>query len=424
MEMENVKKLRILFRGWRLLQHSYGQIMAFKLVHLWKNYKDKIDFYVEEMPYFREEWRSKQKLVYSDEYNKILTTELKEWKGEEVDLIYSVTYPYNILVTDKTVPKCVFYTSEFGRIDFNYFCLDNNKFSNDQQVTKYIEMFSKNLWFTSPSEWSSRGIPRFGVDQKKNRIITHGVDNSIFKRLDITKRNRIREFYGVKDDEILLMNIGAMTGNKGIILMLQALHFIVNRLGKTKYKILLKGTGDLYQSKQFLEMYFEQLQSSGVLTKDEMNNLLQNHIIFIEKTLSYTNINEIFNAADLYLSPYLAEGFNLTSLEAISSGLRVLVPITGSTKQYMNDIFINGGEDFILYVNSKEHTFEDGNTQNIIDVNDLITTILNNEYRIKQRPSEKDYTNMKTYIENSYSWNAVSKMLWEYFNFILEEWNK
>lgn len=416
---ENPKpnKLRILFRGWRLLQHSYGQIMAFKLVHLWKNYKDYIEFYVEEMPYYREEWRSKQRLVYSDEYNKILT-DLKDWNGEEIDLIYSVTYPYNIIV-DKKVPKCVFYTSEFGRIDHSYFCLDSHKFSNDDQVKRYIEMNKDSLWFTSPSEWSSRGITRFGPGEEKNRIITHGVDNSIFKRLNDTRRQKIRGVYGVKDDEILLMNIGAMTGNKGILLILQALNFIVNKLNKRNYKILLKGTGDLYQSKEFLEMYFEEMQKSGVLTKEEMNNLLTNHIIFVNKTLSYSNINDLFNAADLYLSPYLAEGFNLTSLEALAAGLRVLVPVTGSTKQYMNDIFMNGGEDFIIYVNSKEHRFENGNTQNIIDINDLISTILNNEYRLKQRAKIEDHKKMKGYMESDYSWNAVSKMLWDYFNYIV-----
>lgn len=424
-ETEKTTKLRILFRGWRLLQHSYGQIMAFKLVHLWKNYKDKIQFYVEEMPYFREDWRSKQRLVYSEEYNKILK-ELQEWKGEPIDLIYSVTYPYNIIVNSNSevssvskIPKCVFYTSEFARIDHTYFCLDGHKFSNDDQVSKYIELNKNSLWFTSPSEWSSRGITRFGVPTQKNRIITHGVDNTIFKRLDDTRRKKIRGVYGVKDDEILLMNIGAMTGNKGILLILQALNFIVNKLNKRNYKILLKGTGDLYQSKEFLEMYFEEMQRNSVLTKDEMNNLLTNHIIFVNKTLSYSNINDLFNAADLYLSPYLAEGFNLTSLEALASGLRVLVPVTGSTKQYMNDIFMNGGEDFIIYVNSREHHFDNGNTQNIIDINDLISVIINNEYRLKQRVKVEDYTNMKGYIESDYSWNAVSKMLWDYFNYIV-----
>ena len=31
-------KLKVLFEGWRLLQHSYGQVIAFQLIHLWKLY--------------------------------------------------------------------------------------------------------------------------------------------------------------------------------------------------------------------------------------------------------------------------------------------------------------------------------------------------------------------------------------------------
>ena len=31
-------KLKVLFEGWRLLQHSYGQVTAFQLIHLWKLY--------------------------------------------------------------------------------------------------------------------------------------------------------------------------------------------------------------------------------------------------------------------------------------------------------------------------------------------------------------------------------------------------
>ena len=276
---ENNNKLRILFRGWRLLQHSYGQIMAFKLVHLWKNYKDNIEFYVQEMPYFREEWKTKQRLVYSDEYNKILK-DLKEWNGEEIDLIYSVTYPYNIIINEKNelgkVPKCVFYTSEFARIDHNYFCLDNHKFSNDDQVKKYIELNNDSLWFTSPSEWSSRGITRFGPPEQKNRIITHGVDGTIFKRVDDIRRKKIRDVYGVKDDEILLMNIGDMTGNKGILLILQALNFIINKFLTKKnqfetgknYFVFKKGKNYFFLKKAILKL---------------VKNKLKNYIIKKEK---------------------------------------------------------------------------------------------------------------------------------------------
>ena len=179
---------------------------------------------------------------------------------------------------------------------------------------------------------------KYGLPEEKNRIITHGVDGSIFK-FDVSNRMAIRKFYKVRDDDILLINIGAMTGNKGMLYILQILHCLVNRLRKLHYKLLLKGTGDLYQSKEMLESYFQHLKSNNVMTSDEMNLLLSDHIIFTDKTLSYSKINDLFNAADLYISPYLAEGFNLTSLEALSAGLPVMISSTGSTgtllKQYM-----------------------------------------------------------------------------------------
>jgi hypothetical protein len=36
------------------------------------------------MPYFREEWNSSKKLVYSEEYNNIIRN-FKKWNGEKVD---------------------------------------------------------------------------------------------------------------------------------------------------------------------------------------------------------------------------------------------------------------------------------------------------------------------------------------------------
>ena len=50
-----------------------------------------------------------------------------------------------------------------------------------------------------------------------------------------------------------------------MFLILQSLNILVNHLGKKHYKLLLKGTGDLYQSKSFLEIYFAELKKAGVL---------------------------------------------------------------------------------------------------------------------------------------------------------------
>jgi len=416
------EKIRVLFRGWFEIPHSYALCNCFQIIHLFKNHSDKIDFYIEEMPYFRPEWNSSRKLVYKKEYNDIIKN-FKKWNGEEIDVIYSITYPYNMdmtVINGKKIPKCVFYTSEFSTLDPNFFSCNDTLLNTDFLINEYVRK-EKKLYMTSPSVWSSMGMKKYNLEDEKNRIITHGVDETVFYKND-SSRETIRNFYKVKHDEILLMNIGAMTQNKGMFLILQALNILVNHLGKKHYKLLLKGTGDLYQSKSFLEIYFAELKKAGVLDDEKMDNLLTNHIIFTDKTLSYEKINDLFNAADLYLSPYIAEGFNLTSLEALSAGTPVVVPITGSTKEYMNDIFMNGGEKFIYYINSKVIDTGNGRKQNDIQLMDLLNVIVNNENDIRDWSFKKDdYKIMKKYITEYYSWNHVSDLLYDYLKMIVEK---
>jgi glycosyltransferase involved in cell wall biosynthesis len=431
---ESSRRLRVLFEGWRLLQHSYGQVTAFQLVHLWKlygpngKYGHKIDFYVTEAPYYNPNWKNTQKLVYCEEYNNILKN-MKEYNDEPIDIIYRQTYPYNINVTEenKDIPKCVFYTSEFAQLNNGYFQLEKPSDLDVSQYDAYISLFLKqfeNIYFTSPSVWSSKGMIRYLENTEhspRNRIITHGVDTTIFyKHVDDRVRKEIRKTYNVKDTDILLMNIGAMTTNKGILLTLEALHNLVNKLKKSNYKLLLKGSGDLYQCKEFLETYLLQFKQRGIMSQNDIDNLY-NHIIFTNKTLSYAKINDLYNAADLYISPYLAEGFGMTMLEALAAGLNVLVPRSGSTHEYMNDIYNNSGDNYIFYVDSDVIVDSNGLCQNNITMNNLMSTLLNNEKLFKEVKNEETYKNMKSYIEKDYSWYKVSELLYSYLNDIVNK---
>ena len=134
----------------------------------------------------------------------------------------------------------------------------------------------------------------------------------------------------------------------------------------------------------------------------------------------------MFNAADLYLSPYLAEGFNLTSLEALSAGLPVMISQTGSTKEYMNDIYTNGGQDHIIYIDSNVVELTNGYKQNNIDFEKLLNLLLNSESRIsslsqlRSNSGVLSYSKMKNYIIKEYSWSRVAELLYDYFKYIIE----
>jgi glycosyltransferase involved in cell wall biosynthesis len=393
--------ISVLFEGWRLLQHSYGNVLAFLLIHLWKLYgpeNNQINFYVRECSYYDVNWKNKQKLVYSPEYNRILKN-LKIYNGEKVDVIYRQTFPYNIQLptsTSTSTPICVFYTSEFASLNNSYFDFDPR-----QDIRNYLNK-NQNIYFTSPSEWSSRGMVRYLDDKKRDRIISHGVDTSIFYRhSNDSMRRQIRQKYGIQDTDILLINIGAMTMNKGIFLILEALYSLTITKN-LPFKLLLKGSTDLYKSREFIDSY--------LLNLGYNSDKLREHIIFIDGTFNYSEINDLFNAADLYISPYLAEGFGLTMLESLASGLSVLVPRTGSASDYIDDIYKNGGSPYIYYVDST--VIQDGNGfyKNMIHTKHIVDVLLD----IKQIRDDKTYLLLKRYIKKNYSWYKVSADLYNY----------
>ena len=134
--------------------------------------------------------------------------------------------------------------------------------------------------------------------------------------------------------------------------------------------------------------------------------------------LTYEEINNLYNASDLYVSPYLAEGFGLTILESLASGLNVLVPKTGSTKEYVEAIHQNGGSDFIFYVESRIIEQEQGKRKffNKIEIEDLVNVVINNEHKFK---NVKDNVQMFHFIQNNYSWYNVCNQLYDYFNEII-----
>jgi glycosyltransferase involved in cell wall biosynthesis len=426
--------INLLVEGWRLIPHSYAQVLCFQLIHFYKMYGPNgtnghlLTIYFKESLYYNIDWYNKLNLLYSNEYNKILIN-FKEYNNEKVDIIYRITFPYNITVfeNDKNIPKCIFYTSEFKDIDYRYFRASfPENIIEESEKEEYISIFInyfRNIYFTSPSVWSSNGIiPYFKSDESlynRNKIITHGVDTTIFNRLhnNTMIRNKIRQEYGVLDTDILLINIGAMTHNKGIYLIIELLHHLINKFGKTNYKLILKGNGDMYSSKLNIESTIGRLQQQGRISIDESINLLK-YIIFVDKMLTYEDINNLYNASDLYVSPYLAEGFGLTILESLASGLNVLVPKTGSTKEYIDAILQNGGSDFIFYVESKIVEEEQGKAKymNKIEIEDLVNVVINNEHKFK---NVKDNAQMFHFIQNNYSWYNVCQQLYDYFNEIV-----
>lgn len=410
---EKVDKIRLLVEGWFNIPHSYALVACNEILALERNFGDKLDIYISEQDYYREAWNDTKKLTFLPKKNKGIET-LKTWKGEPIDVIYRITYPYCVTnkryskYNNKYIPTIVFYTAEFAYLDPSYFVFDKNlKFIDENFIKSFLEQ-NKCYHFKTPSEWSSKGMSQF-VTQDRNKVITHGADTSVFYR-DTTCRRKLRQDWGFGENDLVLMTGGALTRNKGVPEVLVLLYLLVFKDNKKNVKLVLKGTGELYPSQQMVEQYIDDLVDQKVMTRESATYLVTNHIKYLPKTVSEMSLRHLFNAVDVYISPYLAEGFNLMVLEAISCGTKVLVSKGGCTDDYTTKVLqgVPDAEDYIF----RFDTQETGETKKHLTID--VFKLYNEFNRIDFSKQSKEYFNVVTkYVCDHLSWNAVSRQFFE-----------
>lgn len=424
---EKADKIRLLVEGWFNIPHSYSLVVCNELLALQRNFSDDITIYISEQEYYRESWNGSRKLSYSPVKNKQIES-FKVYNNEPIDVIYRITYPYNVTnkkynrYNNKFIPTIVFYTAEFAHLDPSYFVFDKNlKFVDDNFIASFLEN-NQCYYFKTPSEWSKQGMKRFlpSGDHNRNVVITHGVDTTNFYR-DQTSRSKVRQDWGFNEKDIILMTGGALTRNKGILEVLVLLYLLVIRDSKTNIKLVLKGTSDLYPSQGMVESYFDDLVNSKVMTRESVGYLVNNHIKFLPKTVSETSLRHLFNAVDLYVSPYSAEGFNLMVLEAIACGTRVLVSKGGCTDDYIQKILDNVPSSDHIYrfdttISGDSDSDSDNNNEKkqlVVDVYKLYNAFNTIDFSISKQSN--CYLLVSEYIRDNLSWDAVSR---QFFNMI------
>ena len=149
-------------------------------------------------------------------------------------------------------------------------------------------------------------------------IIKNGIDYERF-RYNSNIRNKVRNDFNIKEDEILIGNIGRFCEQKNQIFLLD----ILTNLDK-KYKLMLIGDGPLKQNlKDIIE-----------------NNNIENRVILLN---SQRNIESYYNAFDVFCLPSIYEGLPIVGIEAQVNGLTCLFSnnISQEVKMNNNCIFLN-----------------------------------------------------------------------------------
>ena len=403
----------ILIEGWVNIPHSYAIVLCFQLIEL-SHYNHQI--YVKEVDYFRDYWKKCNLSIFKKEYQDAISSFIRPLETVP-DLIYRIAYPYNISEGENIIPKCVFYTSEFKTLDINYF--SGHKEDNFSGIIKYIKN-EPSLYFTSPSKWSAEGLKDITNKLDRNRIISHGVNTDIFY-YDPVARNKLRRTLNIKENQILLLNLGAYKSLQNI---LPVFNVIIHKLKLDHYRLLIKNINDLYLTNEKVDP-MKNILCPNMISFEEYDNLFKNYIIFTDKTLTFDELRGLYNACDLYISPYIAEGFNLTPLEALSCGTNVLLNEKGSTEDYINTFKTNKYKHLVHEIKTNVVTTVDNNGNKLYmlepDLNDCVYKIVN----FRKEPFDKlDYKYLKQFININLSWTKFTKELLDYFEYIIKVHNK
>jgi len=306
-------KKKLLIEGWRSISHSYAVVNQWQALALRK--RPDFDLFFRDVSFYNPQWSAVNGLFRPEDENYI--NNLQNCDSTGCDAVLRIAFPLDF--SNRTGKKTiVFGTSEFKTLPPNFF-------SNYGDFLSAIR--DPDVKIMTPSRWSAEGFFRKGCLPDQVRVVPHGVDTATFCPPKVAQ-SALKASLGLYG--FVFMNIGGMMHNKGIDLLLKAFAVVVAKHPETC--LLLKGADGLYASGSMLR---KQLDELTIADRDRILKRCVYHGDF----LSMADMASLYQLADVYVSPYRAEGFNLPVLEAAASGLPVICTNGGSTDDFVTDTF-------------------------------------------------------------------------------------
>lgn len=193
----------------------------------------------------------------------------------------------------------------------------------------FVEIFNSADEVWTPSLFSRNSFINSGVESDKVQIIPNGIDPNLFKPFGPK--------YDLKTEKSLkLLYVGGTTWRKGFDILLDSYSTLFNSKADITLVVKDMGVGTFYNG-----------QTSEDKIREIQNNPEKPEIIYINEELNEDEMAALYRACDILVSPYRGEGFSLPTLEALASGLPVIVTKDGATEDFTN-------ENFAIYIDSKE----------------------------------------------------------------------
>lgn len=170
----------------------------------------------------------------------------------------------------------------------------------------------------------------------KVKTLYNGVDLNRFSK-DLYNNTGIRKKYGIEEDEIVVMYCGRLVPEKGVKELVEAFISLPKR---EKIKLMIVGSA----------RYGSQISDKYLNSLHEISSLHEREVIFTGY-IPYEKMPEMYAIADIGVVPSLCnDGFNLTVVEFMASGVPVIISDNGAMKELINEecgIVVPSDVDFV-----------------------------------------------------------------------------
>ena len=304
----------ILIEGWRGINHSYAMVNQYHLLELARH--PGLTMYHQDCPFPSKRWSTTTNNPQFPTDMRAVIAQVPTPDGQALDAVLRIASPFERSPA-KARKVLTFMTAEGG--------LGPENFPSDAPSIDL--MFSGNASIVCPSHWSHMKLQEYGFPGERIAIVPHGVHPELFYPMEDAEREAARTRLGLRVEDHVFLNLGAMSVNKGIDLLLRA--FFEVRQHHPQARLVLKDEKNLYGL------------SGVVVVQDAMrryphlsNQDMLDSIKLLSVTLPVTEMRNLYCLADSYVSPYRAEGFNLPVIEAIACGTPVIVTAGGATDDF------------------------------------------------------------------------------------------
>jgi glycosyltransferase involved in cell wall biosynthesis len=280
------------------------------------------ELFHEDLTMMREEWAGRSSNSGFSEADQSIIDELQPWlDAEPPDFTYRIAWPLYLKCDSAKFHNFVFHVNEYQSL-----------INKVHEENFYDSRANPQLTIVTPSKWSEQGLLKAGFPQDRILVNQHGVDTKIYRPAAPDARRVSRQKLGIRDDQFVYLSAGTMTLNKGIDVLVSAYYEVWKR--NSQSILILKDASSLLYANvhTVLQELFRQMAHL-------QNPAFVRSIRCISDALSLDQMRELYQISDCYVSPYRAEGFGLTPLEAASCGCPIIVTAGGATDEYAHESF-------------------------------------------------------------------------------------